>query len=92
MSERKFLDRKLDAVAASRIAWVRRLAAAMAVLHEVYQAHSRGELELPKRALATIGAALYYFVNPSDIIPDHVPGRGYLDDAYVLELCVGAVS
>jgi uncharacterized membrane protein YkvA (DUF1232 family) len=30
--------------------------------------------------------ALVYFVNPDDLIPDRVPGIGYLDDAIMIEL------
>ena len=31
-------------------------------------------------------SALAYFVNPDDLIPDRVPGIGYLDDAIMVEL------
>ena len=30
--------------------------------------------------------ALAYFVDPNDLIPDHTPGIGYLDDAIMVEL------
>lgn len=33
--------------------------------------------------------ALAYFVDPDDLIPDKVPGLGYLDDAIMVELVVG---
>jgi uncharacterized membrane protein YkvA (DUF1232 family) len=32
--------------------------------------------------------ALVYFVDPDDLIPDRVPGIGYLDDAIMVELVV----
>jgi hypothetical protein len=32
--------------------------------------------------------ALAYFTEPEDIIPDHVPGLGFLDDAIMIELVV----
>ncbi len=32
--------------------------------------------------------ALSYFANPEDIIPDHVPVLGYIDDAIMIELVV----
>lgn len=32
--------------------------------------------------------ALAYFADPSDVIPDHIPVVGYLDDAIMIELCV----
>ena len=32
-------------------------------------------------------SALAYFVNPDDLIPDHTPVLGYLDDAIMIEIC-----
>jgi hypothetical protein len=32
--------------------------------------------------------ALAYFAEPDDLIPDHIPGLGYLDDAIMVELVV----
>lgn len=37
---------------------------------------------------ARILAALHYLCDPMDLIPDYTPGRGFSDDAYVLELCI----
>jgi uncharacterized membrane protein YkvA (DUF1232 family) len=37
---------------------------------------------------ARILDALAYFVDPDDLIPDKVPGIGYLDDAIMVELVV----
>ena len=33
-------------------------------------------------------SALVYFADPTDVIPDHVPVLGFLDDAIMIELCV----
>jgi uncharacterized membrane protein YkvA (DUF1232 family) len=33
-----------------------------------------------------IRGALVYFTNPEDLIPDHIPGIGFLDDAIYVEL------
>ena len=35
-----------------------------------------------------IRGALVYFTNPEDLIPDHIPGLGYLDDAIYVELII----
>lgn len=32
--------------------------------------------------------ALAYFAEPDDLIPDHIPGLGFLDDAIMIELVV----
>jgi len=32
--------------------------------------------------------ALVYFCNPEDLIPDHIPGLGFLDDAIYVELII----
>ena len=41
---------------------------------------------LPKREREKILAALVYFGDPDDLIPDDVPGLGLLDDAIIVEL------
>lgn len=41
---------------------------------------------LPKREREQILAALVYFCDPDDLIPDDVPGLGLLDDAIMIEL------
>ncbi|MBT5219376.1 MAG: DUF1232 domain-containing protein [Woeseia sp.] len=33
-------------------------------------------------------SALIYFCNPEDLIPDHIPGLGFLDDAIYVELVI----
>ena len=41
---------------------------------------------LPKAEASTVLAALAYFANPQDLIPDDVPGLGFLDDAIMIKL------
>lgn len=41
---------------------------------------------LPKEDRSRVLSALAYFNNPEDLIPDHIPGLGFLDDAIMVEL------
>lgn len=43
---------------------------------------------VPRKAILGVVAALIYFVNPCDIIPDFVTGLGFLDDATVVGLVI----
>ena len=46
------------------------------------------EWALPEQESARVLNALAYFCEPEDLIPDHVPGLGFLDDAIMIELVV----
>jgi uncharacterized membrane protein YkvA (DUF1232 family) len=46
------------------------------------------EWRLPAPESARVLNALAYFRDPEDLIPDHVPGLGFLDDAIMIELVV----
>jgi len=39
----------------------------------------------PQKVRNEVLAALAYFTNPEDLIPDHVPGLGFLDDALMVK-------
>jgi uncharacterized membrane protein YkvA (DUF1232 family) len=44
------------------------------------------EWALPAAARNRVLCALVYFCDPEDLIPDSIPGLGYLDDAIMIEL------
>ncbi|MCH9026626.1 MAG: DUF1232 domain-containing protein [Proteobacteria bacterium] len=46
------------------------------------------EWNLPATEISRILNALAYFSEPEDLIPDHIPGLGFLDDAIMVELVV----
>jgi uncharacterized membrane protein YkvA (DUF1232 family) len=48
--------------------------------------------ETPTRVRAILLGALAYFVLPSDVIPDILPGLGFTDDAAVLIAAFSAVG
>lgn len=43
---------------------------------------------LPAAESTRVLNALAYFTEPEDLIPDHIPGVGFLDDAIMVELVV----
>lgn len=48
--------------------------------------------QVPWFTIATIAMALLYVLNPLDLIPDFIPGLGYLDDVTVLGIGLGWVE
>lgn len=46
------------------------------------------EWRLPHQEAKRVLNALAYFAEPDDLIPDHIPGLGFLDDAIMIELVV----
>ncbi len=46
------------------------------------------EWRLPQKDTTRVLNALAYFADPEDLIPDTIPGIGYLDDAIMIELVI----
>ncbi len=46
------------------------------------------EWRLPHQEATRVLNALAYFTEPEDLIPDHIPGVGFLDDAIMIELLI----
>ncbi|MCP4988190.1 MAG: DUF1232 domain-containing protein [Colwellia sp.] len=45
-----------------------------------------GEWKIPSEERTELLSALAYFSNPEDLVPDHIPVLGFLDDAIMIEL------
>ena len=60
------------------------------LLHKTYS--GRNNIDLNLEAKKQIVAALSYALDPVDIIPDYVPGVGYLDDIYCINLCLSKLK
>lgn len=61
-------------------------------LVRLIRAYAKGEYrEVPQRTLITAAAAVVYFVNPIDAIPDVIPVVGYVDDAALLVFVAKAI-
>ncbi|MBQ6570190.1 MAG: DUF1232 domain-containing protein [Clostridia bacterium] len=48
--------------------------------------------DLPIGTIIAVVSALIYFVSPLDIMPDILPGLGYVDDAAVVAACWNLVK
>lgn len=46
------------------------------------------EWQIPEEAKTDVLSALAYFSDPEDLVPDHIPVLGFLDDAIMIELVV----
>ena len=46
------------------------------------------EWQLSEEERRRVLGALVYFCDPEDLIPDHIPGLGFLDDAIYVELVI----
>ena len=58
---------------------------AIEVLADLTDLIQDDEYAAPKRVRDEVLAAIAYFSNPEDLIPDHVPGLGFLDDAIMVK-------
>jgi len=90
------IDSKLATLDRSAVLWVRKLGRISRVLHSIYvdfkPPNVDGQMQVTRTLKNKIIAALFYLVNPFDIIPDYVPGTGYSDDALVINLVVNAIE
>jgi uncharacterized membrane protein YkvA (DUF1232 family) len=60
----------------------------MAEAAEVFALLLRRESGISRSARKELVATLYYLCHPFEVIPDYIPGRGYADDALVLNTCM----
>jgi len=44
--------------------------------------------EAPWKVITAIAASVLYFVSPMDLVPDLIPVLGFLDDAFVIGMCL----
>ncbi|NLD28065.1 MAG: DUF1232 domain-containing protein [Myxococcales bacterium] len=89
--KRKF-SRKYNATICASQKWVADLARCYGILYDVFSKYCEGEKLISDAGFNFIVAALFYFINPFDVIPDHMADIGYYDDLYVLQICLGHLS
>ena len=82
---------KLNGARYTGIEWVIRLTDICECIFGVMKKYREKKLTISEGTYKSIGAALFYFINPYDIIPDHIPDIGYIDDYYVVILCLNLI-
>ena len=61
-------------------------------LYRMLKAWTKGDYtKIPWKSIVLALTALIYFLNPFDIVPDFLPGIGYLDDAVVLGFVMNSI-
>jgi uncharacterized membrane protein YkvA (DUF1232 family) len=84
---------KLNCTLNSGTLWVREMSSCYSLLFNALLLYKENQIiNISSQAHKYIAAALFYFINPFDIIPDYTPVTGYLDDLYVLKLCLKSIS
>lgn len=58
---------------------------AISTLEDLIEMMEDEDYALPKSERTRVLAALAYFANPEDLIPDHIPALGFLDDAIMVK-------
>jgi uncharacterized membrane protein YkvA (DUF1232 family) len=57
---------------------------AITTLEDLMQMLEDKDYQLPRQVAEHAVAGLAYFANPQDVIPDHIPALGFLDDAIMI--------
>jgi len=82
---------KAKKLSESDIGWIKKLYKQVILLFRMLKDAWSKDYELPWKTIASIVAALLYFVNPFDLIPDFIPVVGFLDDAGVVFICISFI-
>lgn len=64
------------------------IAVRVAKLRELVQMLDDKDWQLPAEERKAVLSSLAYFCEPADLVPDHIPVLGYMDDAIMIELLV----
>lgn len=91
---RRAIDNAMEVVeelVSSRTDWVATLGKHARLCHILLSEWWEKKCELSEKAVTAITFALLYLIDPADVIPDQTPLIGWLDDAYVMKICINLV-
>ena len=86
------IDKQTKSLRKSKLAWERELILYIEAMHNLTEDIIRDECVVCSFSESYIIAAVYYFVTMEDVIPDWHMNDGYLDDAYVVNLCLKKID
>jgi len=82
------IEKKLEFLKRHPVRWQHNMGEEFAVLNGLLADHRNRRRRLEDDALDHITASLFWLVNPMDYFDDVDPELGYIDDAWVLKLCI----
>jgi uncharacterized membrane protein YkvA (DUF1232 family) len=88
LDQEQSAERRLSALSSSLPRLANHVRIAFSMIKDYVQGNYR---KLPWWSVASVAAALGYFLAPIDAIPDFIPVLGYLDDAAVFALVLGGI-
>lgn len=89
VSRERDLNRKLKEVSSK----FEKLVNQVKLLYELIRAYVDGSYrQVPWVSIATAVAAVAYFMLPLDLIPDALPGIGFIDDVFVVRFALTAIQ
>ena len=88
----KQLDAKVERISGQAVEQIETMLRQATLLGRMLKDWFQGNYEAPWRVVAAVTAALLYFINPMDVLPDVVPLIGYLDDIMVVQFCVRRIQ
>ncbi|HCN77560.1 MAG TPA: hypothetical protein DIT13_10260 [Verrucomicrobiales bacterium] len=69
--------------------WMAQAKLMLALVRDYWSGRYR---QVPYWVISACALALLYVLNPLDVIPDVIPGLGYLDDATVVAFCLKLIE
>ncbi len=88
LRQERLAEQKVASLARHLPGMVRQVKLGFAMVRD----YARGDYrKIPWWSIASVGAALGYFILPTDMIPDFIPLVGYLDDAAVLAAVMSGI-
>jgi uncharacterized membrane protein YkvA (DUF1232 family) len=72
---------------------LKKLWSKLTALFRLVKAWGKGEYkDVSTKTIIWVIAAIIYFVNPFDVVPDFITGVGYLDDAAIILFVINTIS